>query len=59
LLQFDLQIDALSLAAFDIFMACKEKIYDLKTNLEKNKVYRTFERAGLLTETPERDPGRQ
>jgi hypothetical protein len=59
LLQFELQIDALSLAAFDIYMACKEKIYDLKANLEKNKIYKAFERAGLITETPERDPGLQ
>jgi hypothetical protein len=59
LLQFDLQIDTLSLAAFDIYVACKEKIYDLKTNLEKNKVYKAFERAGLIKETPDQDPGLQ
>ena len=59
LLQFDLQIDALSLAAFDIYVACKEKIYDLKINLEKNKIYKAFERAGLITETPDQDPGLQ
>jgi hypothetical protein len=59
LLQFDLQIDSLSLAAFDMYMACREKIYDLKANSEKNKVYRALERAGLITEAPERDPGLQ
>jgi hypothetical protein len=59
LLQFELQIDALSLAAFDMYMACKEKIYDLKTNFEKNKIYSAFERAGLINETPEQDPGLQ
>ncbi|UCH20581.1 MAG: RsbRD N-terminal domain-containing protein [Deltaproteobacteria bacterium] len=59
LLQFESKIDALSLVAFDIYMACKEKIYDLKTNTERNKVYKAFERAGLLTETSEPDPGLQ
>jgi hypothetical protein len=59
LLQFELKIDALSLAAFDIYMACKEKIYDLKSNVERNKVYKTLERAGLITETPEQDSGLQ
>ena len=59
LLEFELQIDALSLASFDMYMACKEKIYDLKNNLEKNKIHRAFERAGLIAETPERDPGLQ
>ncbi len=56
LLQFEIRIDALSLAAFDIYMACKEKIYDLKTNTERNKVYKAFQRAGLFTEIPEQDP---
>ena len=59
LLEFELRIDALSLVAFDMYMACKEKINDLKTNFEKRKIYSAFERAGLITETPERDPGLQ
>ncbi|MGD2270041.1 MAG: RsbRD N-terminal domain-containing protein [Desulfobacterales bacterium] len=59
LLQFESRIDAISLVAFDIYMGCREKIYDLKTNFQRNKVYRTFERAGLIAETPEQDPGIQ
>jgi hypothetical protein len=51
------QIDSLVLAAFDIYMECREKIYELKTNAEKNKIFKTFERAGLITKTPENDPG--
>ncbi len=57
LLQLESKIDSLGLAAFDIFMECREKIYELKTNLEKNKIYKAFERAGLITETPENGPG--
>jgi hypothetical protein len=56
LLQFESRIDTVSLVAFDIYMACREKIYDLKTNFQRNRVYRTFERAGLIIETPEQDP---
>jgi hypothetical protein len=59
LLQFESKIDALSLAAFDIYMACKEKIYDLKINTQRNKVHKALERAGLLTEAPDPDPGLQ
>jgi hypothetical protein len=59
LLQFESKIDSLVLAAFDIYMECREKIYELKTNVEKNKIYKAFERAGLITETPENGPGLQ
>jgi hypothetical protein len=57
LLKFESQIDSLVLAAFDIYMECREKIYELKTNAEKNKIFKAFERAGLITKTPENDPG--
>ncbi len=49
-------IDGLGLCAFDIYMACREKIYSLKANDQKNKVYRTFKRAGLITEIADKDP---
>lgn len=57
LLQFESRIDSMALAAFDIYMECREKIYELKTNAEKNKIFKAFERAGLITKTPENDPG--
>jgi hypothetical protein len=50
LLLFETRVDNLGLIAFDIFMECREKIYDLKANFEKNKFYRAFERAGLISE---------
>ena len=43
--------------AFDIFMGCKERLYDIKANEEKNKVYKAFKRAGLITEIQDDDPG--
>lgn len=59
LLQFESRIDSMALAAFDIYMECREKIYELKANVEKNKIYKAFERAGLITGTPENGPGLQ
>ena len=56
LLRFESKIDELCLIAFNIFMECKEKIYDIKANEEKNKVYKAFARAGLITEVPEEGP---
>jgi len=48
LLQFELRIDALSGIAFDTYMACREKIYQIKASHEKKSTYRALERAGLL-----------
>ncbi|MFZ5570878.1 MAG: RsbRD N-terminal domain-containing protein [Thermodesulfobacteriota bacterium] len=51
------QIDVLMLLGFDIYMGCRERLYDIKANQEKSKVYKAFKRAGLLTETPDGDSG--
>jgi hypothetical protein len=47
------RIDRLCMAAFDIYMACREKIYELKANESRNRVFRAFERAGLVVKEPE------
>jgi len=49
---FEEKIDELSLIAFDLFMVCREKIYQLKANEVKNRTFRVFERAGLISEIP-------
>jgi hypothetical protein len=53
LLKFESNIDSLNLFAFDIYMECREKIFELKANVERTKIYTAFERAGLIDETPE------
>ncbi len=55
LIAFDQKVDELLLFAFDIFMACREKIFDLKANEEKSKVYKAFKRAGLIQEVLDDD----
>ena len=57
LIAFESKIDSLSLFAFDIYVECREKIFDLKANVERNKVYKAFRRAGLIVETSEDAPG--
>ena len=52
-MQFESQIDELSLIAFTIYMECKSKIYNLKSSEERNRIYKAFERAGLVEEIPE------
>ena len=49
---FESKIDRLALTAFDLFSACREKLYELRANQEKSKVYSAFKRAGLITEIP-------
>jgi len=45
---FEMRVDQLVLYAFDIFMSCKEKIYDLKANEVRNQSFEALERANLL-----------
>lgn len=54
---FDEKVDQLLFLAFDIYVECREQIYSLKANEEKNKVYKAFKRAGLIAEISEEPPG--
>jgi|SaaInl8_200m_RNA_FD_contig_123_11146_length_3257_multi_5_in_2_out_0_3 hypothetical protein len=51
--EFEHRVDALTLVAFDVFVSCREKIYELKTQFEKKHVYKAFSRAGLINEEPD------
>ena len=56
LLHFESKIDELTLIAFDIYLKCREQIYEIKSNEVRNRTFRAFERAGLLTEIPADGP---
>jgi hypothetical protein len=47
-MRLDGRVDRLALIAFDIYMQCREKIYELKANEMKNTTYKAFARAGLV-----------
>jgi hypothetical protein len=51
------RIDDLALLAFDIYMNCREKLYDIRANEAKNQVSRLLQRAGMITEIPNKKPG--
>ena len=55
--ELDRQIDGMALAAFDIFMACREKIYELKASESRNQFFGSLKRAGLIVETEADGPG--
>ncbi|MBW1845734.1 MAG: RsbRD N-terminal domain-containing protein [Deltaproteobacteria bacterium] len=45
----DSKIDELVLIAFDVYAKCRETFYQIKANEAKNRFYKAFERAGLVT----------
>jgi hypothetical protein len=53
----DRQIDEMAMAAFDIFMACREKIYEIKATESRNQFFNSLRRAGLIVETEADGPG--
>ncbi len=50
---FESRIDAIALHAFDSFMKCREKIYEIKTNETKNMTFRLLQKAQLISQTKE------
>ncbi|MGD8989929.1 MAG: RsbRD N-terminal domain-containing protein [Desulfobacterales bacterium] len=56
LLAFESRIDQLSLLAFDLYMSCREKIYEIAANETRNQTFRAFKRAGLIVEPDRRPP---
>jgi len=45
-------IDAFALRAFDSFVKCREKIYELKANETRNLTFRLLQKARLVCEMP-------
>jgi hypothetical protein len=48
LLAVDGKIDRLGLRCFDAYMKCREKIYEIKANEAKMRVYKLLERTNLI-----------
>ena len=47
---FDAAIDDLALFSFDIYMKCREKIYDLKANEARSMTFRLLQQAKLIVD---------
>jgi hypothetical protein len=50
---FETQLDNLTLLAFDIYMKCRERIFDLRVNEIKTLTFRLLKRANVLYEAEE------
>lgn len=57
LIEFEDRIDELSLIAFDLYVQCREKIFEIKATEEKKRTLSAFERAGLIREMPKEGIG--
>jgi hypothetical protein len=54
----DARIDRIGLKAFDIYMACREQVFEFKANETRNRTFRAFERAGLVAKSSGQEPER-
>ncbi len=50
------RIDRMVLAAFDVYMACREQVMELKANEMRQRTFRAFQRAGLVRPEHEKAP---
>jgi len=55
LMALESRVDEMALLAFDIYMKCREKVYELKAMEAKNRTYFLLERAGLISSLPEEE----
>ncbi|RJP18724.1 MAG: hypothetical protein C4527_28445 [Candidatus Omnitrophota bacterium] len=51
--EFESEIDCLCLAAFDEYMKCRERIYEIKANQVTHRTYKLLERANSICENPD------
>jgi len=49
---FESRIDDLALLAFDIYMNCREKLYDIRVNETKKQMSRLLQKTGMIHEIP-------
>ena len=52
LLALESRVDEMALRGFDLYMNCREKVYEIRAKEAKNHVSRLLRRAGLLCEIP-------
>ncbi len=55
--ELDSFMDTLGLLAFDIYVGCKEQLYQLRVDEIKRNTYMLMKRAKMLVERPEEDQG--
>ncbi len=57
LVSFEKRVDDIALVSFDLYMKCREKLYDIKANELKRMTYRLLQRANMISGDSEEDAG--
>ena len=47
---FDRKVDALALSAFDVYMRCRENLFEVRMTEVKNRTHRLLKRAEIISE---------
>jgi hypothetical protein len=50
---FDLKVDGLALCAFDVYMRCRENLFEVRMTEVKNRTHRLLKRAEIIAEPGE------
>jgi hypothetical protein len=53
LVAFDARVDELALLAFNIYVQCRERLFEARLNELRNRTFRLLQKADLLAEIPE------
>ena len=48
----EMRVDDLALLAFELYVACREKVFDLRAKMMRDRSYKLMQRAGMLWEEP-------
>jgi hypothetical protein len=59
LLALEARVDEMALRGFDLYMKCRERVYEIRAREAKNHVSRLLHKAGLLCEVPSWDSDRK
>jgi hypothetical protein len=59
LLVLESRLDEMALRGFDLYVKCRERVYEIRAKEAKNQVSRLLQRAGLLCEIPNWDSDRK
>lgn len=55
LVEYEARIDSLALLAFDLYMGCRERIYQIKVDEIRRMTFRLLQRANLICEIQEKE----
>ena len=56
-LEFEARVDRLALLAFNVYMQCREKLFEVRVGEIKNRTHRLLMRANLIAELPGHETG--